>query len=104
MTRAGIGYRKYRDMTNDPNNRSNSPLGTAKRYDEPSVFTPVSLLGDARRQKDLPEKPVPDVCTLDPNVASSGTSSKQVEQINTLRGQGIILTCTDSNGMIGRLA
>ena len=54
-------------MTNDPNNLSNSPLGTAKRYDEPSVFTPESLLREARRQKDLPEKPVPDVCILDPD-------------------------------------
>ncbi|WP_299236302.1 nucleoside phosphorylase [Natronomonas sp.] len=42
------------------------PLG-AKAYDEPSVFTPESLLAEARRQKGLSETSVPDVCVLDPD-------------------------------------
>ena len=54
-------------MTEFPKARSDSPLGTAKRYDEPSIFTPEALLRAARRGKDLPEKPVPDVCVLDPD-------------------------------------
>jgi uridine phosphorylase len=51
----------------DQPDSSGSPLQEAKRYDEPSVFTPESLLREARRQKDLPERPVPDVCVLDPD-------------------------------------
>jgi uridine phosphorylase len=39
----------------------------AKAYDEPSVFEPEALLHEARRQKGLPEQPVPDVCVLDPD-------------------------------------
>lgn len=44
-----------------------SPLHTAKQYDEPSVFTPESLLREARRQKELPDEAVPDICILDPD-------------------------------------
>ena len=44
-----------------------SPLYAAKRYGEPSVFTPESLLEEARQQKDIPDRPVPDVCVLDPD-------------------------------------
>jgi len=51
----------------DSNDRFDSPLFGARRYDEPSVFTPESLLGEARRQKDLPDRSVPDVCVLDPD-------------------------------------
>lgn len=50
-------------MTDDPP----SPLYSEKRYDEPSVFTPRSLLREARRQKDLPEESVPATCVLDPD-------------------------------------
>jgi len=46
---------------------SDSPLSAAKRHDEPSVFTPGSLVDEARRQKGLPERSVPDVCVLDPD-------------------------------------
>jgi uridine phosphorylase len=49
-------------MTDD-----SSPLAHAKRYDAPSVFQPENLLREARRQKDLTERPVPDVCVLDPD-------------------------------------
>jgi len=51
----------------DSNEQSDSPLFEAKRYDESSVFTPESLVREARRQKDLPERSVPDICVLDPD-------------------------------------
>lgn len=44
-----------------------SPLLSAKPYDEPSVFEPANLLREARRQRGLPELPVPAVCLLDPD-------------------------------------
>jgi uridine phosphorylase len=53
-------------MTDAPDSNA-SPLFEAKRFDEPSVFTPEALLENARRQKDLPERPVPDICILDPD-------------------------------------
>jgi uridine phosphorylase len=51
----------------DPSDSDASPLFEAKALDEPSVFAPESLMENARRQKDLPERPVPDVCVLDPD-------------------------------------
>jgi uridine phosphorylase len=39
----------------------------AKDYDEPSVFAPEHLLREARRQKNLPDAAVPEVCLLDPD-------------------------------------
>jgi hypothetical protein len=51
----------------DADDQFDSPLFESKRYDEPSVFTPESLLQEARRQKDLPERSVPDICVLDPD-------------------------------------
>jgi uridine phosphorylase len=68
-------------MTDD-SERTESPLFGTKQYDEPSVFTPNSLVREARRQKDLPEKSVPDVCVLDPDgdivrqLASTGQADK----------------------------
>lgn len=44
-----------------------SPLSEPKRYGDPSVFSPPSLLEEARRQKELPDEPVPDICILDPD-------------------------------------
>jgi uridine phosphorylase len=38
-----------------------------KHYDAPSVFTPESLLREARRQKELPVGQVPAICVLDPD-------------------------------------
>jgi uridine phosphorylase len=43
------------------------PLLDGKRYDEPSVFQPENLLREARRQKNLPDLPVPNVVVLDPD-------------------------------------
>ncbi|MCU4751359.1 nucleoside phosphorylase [Halobacteria archaeon AArc-curdl1] len=54
-------------MTGNSDVSADSPLHTAKQYDEPSVFTPKSLLREARRQKELPDEPVPDICILDPD-------------------------------------
>lgn len=53
-------------MTDSPDANS-SPLFDAKAFDDPSVFTPRALLDNARRQKDLPDRSVPDVCVLDPD-------------------------------------
>ncbi len=38
-----------------------------KNYEEPSVFTPINLLREARRQKSIPEGTIPKVCILDPD-------------------------------------
>jgi len=43
------------------------PLLRNKFYDRPSVFTPVNLLREARRQKGLAAGDVPPVCVLDPD-------------------------------------
>ncbi len=38
-----------------------------KRHNAPSVFQPENLLREARRQRRLPDEPVPAVCALDPD-------------------------------------
>lgn len=38
-----------------------------KYYNEPSVFTPENLLREARRQKNIDDCKVPEVCVLDPD-------------------------------------
>jgi uridine phosphorylase len=38
-----------------------------KQNDAPSIFTPANLLRQARRQRGLPDEPVPAVCALDPD-------------------------------------
>lgn len=40
---------------------------TPKHYDAHSVFQPENLLREARRQRGLPDSPVPAVCALDPD-------------------------------------
>ncbi len=40
---------------------------TPRHYDKPSLFEPANLLREARRQRNLPEARVPDVCALDPD-------------------------------------
>ena len=44
-----------------------TPLLRGKEYAAPSVFEPENLLREARRQKRLPDRPVPQVCLLDPD-------------------------------------
>ncbi len=43
------------------------PLLQNKHYRSAAVFTPTSLLREARRQKSLPAGDVPAVCVLDPD-------------------------------------
>ena len=43
------------------------PILAGKEYRAPSVFAPANLLREARRQKDLPEEAVPEICVLDPD-------------------------------------
>jgi uridine phosphorylase len=43
------------------------PILTRKRYSAPSIFTPESLLREARRQKQLGASAVPEICVLDPD-------------------------------------
>jgi uridine phosphorylase len=53
---------------NTPKTRTfETPILNHKHYTAPSVFTPESLLREARRQKRLPSAPVPAVCILDPD-------------------------------------
>lgn len=51
----------------DPATTGGTPLLRGKDHAAPSVFLPENLLREARRQKDLPDRPVPDVCLLDPD-------------------------------------
>jgi uridine phosphorylase len=44
-----------------------APLFAPRDYEAPSLFTPQSLLREARRQKGLPEGRVPAICVLDPD-------------------------------------
>ena len=43
------------------------PILSEKHYDAPSVFDVANLMREARRQKRLPNGPVPPVCVLDPD-------------------------------------
>ncbi len=43
------------------------PILSHKHYDAASTFKPENLLREARRQKGLPEAPVPEICILDPD-------------------------------------
>jgi hypothetical protein len=42
------------------------PILSGKHYEEDLAFIPTSLLREARRQKGLADRPVPEVCVLDP--------------------------------------
>jgi uridine phosphorylase len=43
------------------------PILRAKHHRSASAFTPESLLREARRQKNVPDLPVPEICVLDPD-------------------------------------
>jgi purine-nucleoside phosphorylase len=43
------------------------PILDAKAFAEPPVFRPENMLREARRQRRLPDAPVPPVCILDPD-------------------------------------
>lgn len=53
------------DWVNEP--MSSTPILANKHHHRPSVFTPESLLREAKRQKDVTDIAVPDVCILDPD-------------------------------------
>lgn len=43
------------------------PILAGKEYGAASVFEPANLLREARRQKDLPQAAIPEICLLDPD-------------------------------------
>ena len=43
------------------------PILAGKDHAAPSVFEPANLLREARRQKNLPQEAVPEICLLDPD-------------------------------------
>jgi uridine phosphorylase len=43
------------------------PILDGKQYAAPSVFEPANLLREARRQKNLPARDIPELCLLDPD-------------------------------------
>lgn len=47
--------------------RAGPPILRAKHHKSASVFSPESLLREARRQKSMPDRPIPDICVLDPD-------------------------------------
>jgi uridine phosphorylase len=54
-------------MTQDADPRRVPPILSDKDYTAPSVFEPANLLREARRQKQLHEIAVPEICILDPD-------------------------------------
>ena len=44
-----------------------APILLNKSYTASSAFKPENILREARRQRGLATKPVPEVCVLDPN-------------------------------------
>ena len=47
--------------------RTVPPILSHKHYDAASAFKPENLLREARRQRKLPDAPVPEICVLDPD-------------------------------------
>ncbi|WP_144924213.1 nucleoside phosphorylase [Halorubrum salsamenti] len=86
-------------MTDSPDTLS-SPLFEAKAFDEPSVFAPEVLLENARRQKDLPERSVPDICVLDPDgdIVRQLTAAGKAEKDETWPGYHTDLYRFERNG------
>ena len=60
------------------------PILRNKHLASPSAFTPESLLREARRQKNLPNSPIPEVCILDPD-------GDIVDHVRTMRGATLSL-------------
>lgn len=48
-------------------NSKNPPILCNKDFEQPSVFTPENLLREAKRQKAIQDKKVPQICLLDPD-------------------------------------
>lgn len=83
--------------SSDPNS---SPLFDTKEFDEPSVFTPEALLDNARRQKDLPKRSVPDICILDPDgdIVRHLTATGEARKDETWPGYHTTLYRFERNG------
>lgn len=43
------------------------PILSNKQYGSPSIFTPKSLLREAKRQRSIPAGKIPEICILDPD-------------------------------------
>ncbi len=84
----------------DQSEQAGSPLFEGKQYNEPSVFTPDSLLKEARRQKELPDQPVPEVCILDPDgdIVRHLVSTNRAEKDKTWPGYHTDLYRFERNG------
>src|SRR5438552_6611859 len=54
-------------MTQRDDPRGMPPILADKDYAAVSVFDPANLLREARRQKEVPEIAVPEICVLDPD-------------------------------------
>jgi uridine phosphorylase len=54
-------------VTKDIDRTDNYPLLVGKQYGEASLFRPENLLREGRRQKGLPDIPIPEVALLDPD-------------------------------------
>ena len=54
-------------MNSKPLLASLPPILTGKAFADPSVFQPVNLLREARRQKRLTLAHIPEICVLDPD-------------------------------------
>jgi uridine phosphorylase len=54
-------------MSSKPPSPGIPPILAGKGFADPSVFEPVNLLREARRQKGLAEADIPDICVLDPD-------------------------------------
>ncbi|WP_436902526.1 hypothetical protein [Halovenus halobia] len=80
--------------------KSASPLLAAKAYEESSVFDPSALLSEARRQKNLPDDPVPEICILDPDgdIVRHLRETGQAEQEPTWPGYHTTLYRFEHNG------
>lgn len=79
---------------------SESPLFAAKAYEESSVFAPDALLSEARRQKNLSDEPVPEICILDPDgdIVRHLRETGQAEQVPTWPGYHTDLFRFERNG------
>ncbi len=60
-------------------NAESPTIHAPKRHDAPSIFRPENLLRESRRQRNLPDRPVPAVCALDPDG----------DMVRTLRASGL---------------
>ena len=66
-TRAGGIPGADPDMNNETQGHVPPPILENKHHAAPAVFRPENLLREARRQRRLPNLPVPEVCILDPD-------------------------------------